>query len=47
MFSQDQNLRLDVKRVFNMENLPVRFASLDDDGTTDLPMPSGPESIIP
>jgi hypothetical protein len=35
MISQDQNLCLDVKRVFNMENLPVGFASLDDDDTTD------------
>jgi hypothetical protein len=35
MFSQNQNLSLDIKRVVNMDNLPVRFASLDDDGTTD------------
>jgi hypothetical protein len=35
MFSQNQNIRLDVKRVFNIENLPVGFASLDDDDTTD------------
>ncbi|PVH96191.1 hypothetical protein DM02DRAFT_688395 [Periconia macrospinosa] len=30
-----QTLRLDIKRVFNVDNLPVGFASLDDDSTTD------------
>ena len=35
MFLQKQSLRLDIKRVFNMDNLPVGFASLDDDSTTD------------
>ena len=32
---QNQNLRLEVNRVFNMENLPVGFASLNHDGTID------------
>src|SRR6516162_1944585 len=35
MFSQNQNLHLDVKRVFNMDNLPIGFGSFHDDGTSD------------
>src|SRR6516162_2572859 len=35
MFSQNQNLHLDVKRVFNMDNLPIGFGSFHDDGTID------------